>query len=36
MRVRDSDDEMQRSLNRIEKRVKALEETGQDGKAKAR
>ena len=32
---RDSDDEMQRSLNRIEKRLKALEETGQGGKAKA-
>jgi hypothetical protein len=32
---RDSDDEMQRSLNRIEQRLKALEETGQGGKAKA-
>jgi hypothetical protein len=30
---RDSDDEMQRSLNRIEKRLKALE--GEGGKAKA-
>ena len=32
---RDSDDEMQRSLNRIEKRLKALEEAGQGGKTKA-
>jgi hypothetical protein len=30
---RDSDDEMQRTLNRIEKRLKALE--GEGGKAKA-
>jgi hypothetical protein len=30
---RDSDDEMQRSLNRIEKRLKALE--GEGGKSKA-
>jgi hypothetical protein len=30
---RDSDDEMQKSLNRIEKRLKALEDEG--GKAKA-
>jgi membrane protein implicated in regulation of membrane protease activity len=32
---RDSDDQMQRSLDRIEKRLKVLEEAGQGGKAKA-
>ena len=32
---RDSDDEMQQSLNRIEKRLKSLEEAGQGGKSTA-
>jgi hypothetical protein len=32
---RDSDDEMQRALNRIEKRLKSLEEAGERGKTKA-
>jgi SNF2 family DNA or RNA helicase len=32
---KDSDEEMQRSLNRIEKRLKSLEEAGEGGKTKA-
>jgi hypothetical protein len=32
---RDSDDEMQRTLNRIDKRLKALEEAGEGGRSKA-
>jgi hypothetical protein len=32
---RDSDDEMQKTLNRIEKRLKSLEEAGEGGKSKA-
>jgi hypothetical protein len=31
---KDSDEEMQRSLNRIEKRLKSLEEAGEGGKTK--
>ena len=33
---RDSEDEMQRTLNRIEQRLKSLEEAGESGKSKAR
>jgi len=32
---KDSDEEMQRSLNRIERRLKSLEEAGEGGKTKA-
>ena len=32
---RDSDDEMQKTLNRIEKRLKSLKEAGEGGKSKA-
>lgn len=32
---RDSEDEMQRTLNRIEQRLKSLEEAGESGKSKA-
>jgi hypothetical protein len=32
---RDSDDEMQRTLNRIDKRLKALEDASEGGRSKA-